>query len=325
MDVEPPFVASGRATEAGDPNEGSLDCPPVAAELLARLDATPSDAGLDLTVAASTATTPMVIGFGGMPLVRASTRTAELSRTRWHGVKQRFEGHAAVDIGRGQEKRERDVPAIDDDVALGSRLPAVHQVWSCGGSPLFAAIDALSMQARLQSILSTSRSRRSTSRCWRSHTPARCQSCNHRQQVTPETRPISRGSISHGMPVRSANRIPVSAARSGTGRRPPFGFTGTNGSSGSMICQSSSETRGDRIPPHQSNSISVQEVLEGVLRSLVRDGVAQFVNIQINRISEEAPLLLKRKLVCAGIAVRPVSTRHHRILKQKVYGCSGSS
>ena len=258
MDVEPPFVASGEATEAGYPSEGAFDHPAMTAEFLARRDAAPSDAGLDLALAASPATTPMVMSFVGMQLVGAPTRTATLSCNRRHGIKQRFERHAVVDVGRGQEERERDALAISDEVTLGPGLPAVGRVRSRGGAPLFAAMDALSMQARLQSIRSASRSRRSSSRCRRSHTPARCQSRNCRQQVTPEPQAISGGSISHGMPVRGTNRMPVSAARSGTRGRPPFGLAGAAGSSGSMICQSSSETRGVGIPPHESTPIRVQ-------------------------------------------------------------------
>ena len=69
---------------------------------------------------------------------------------------------------------------------------------------------------------SASRSWRSSSRCRHCHTPAACQSCSRRQQVTPDPHPISAGSISHGMPVRSTSRMPVNAAHDGTGGRPPW-------------------------------------------------------------------------------------------------------
>ena len=42
--------------------------------------------------------------------------------------------------------------------------------------------------------------------------------------------------------------MPVSAARSGTGGRPPFGFGSAAGSSGAMAAQRSSGTRGFAMP-----------------------------------------------------------------------------
>jgi len=58
----------------------------------------------------------------------------------------------------------------------------------------------------------------------------------------PLPHPISRGSISHGMPLLRTKTIPVSTARSGTRGRPPFGFGGSGGSSDSTTAQSSSVT-----------------------------------------------------------------------------------
>lgn len=114
------------------------------------------------------------------------------------------------------------------------------------------------MQAGLQSIRSAARSRRSSSRCSASHTPASCQSRKRRQHVMLEPHPISSGSISHWMPVRSTNRISVSAARSATRGLPPCGRGRATGSRGSMIDQRASETRGDAMPPHESDRQAVQ-------------------------------------------------------------------
>jgi hypothetical protein len=62
--------------------------------------------------------------------------------------------------------------------------------------------------------------------------PAVAQSRSRRQQVIPLPQPISWGRYSQGMPVFSTNKIPVSAARSGTRGRPPFGLGGSGGSNG---------------------------------------------------------------------------------------------
>jgi hypothetical protein len=72
--------------------------------------------------------------------------------------------------------------------------------------------------------------RSSSARCSRAHTPAACQSRSRRQQVGPLPKPAAVGSRFHGIPVRSTNRIPFSAA----GRPParPLGAGGAGGSSG---------------------------------------------------------------------------------------------
>ena len=54
-----------------------------------------------------------------------------------------------------------------------------------------------------------------------------------RQQVMPEPRPISCGSVSQGMPLFSTERIPVGPA--GPGGRPPSGLGFSGGRGGSMI------------------------------------------------------------------------------------------
>jgi len=59
---------------------------------------------------------------------------------------------------------------------------------------------------------------------------------NAAQQVIPEPQPSSCGSISHGIPLRRTNKIPVRQARSGKRGLPPLGFafgTGMKGSTNS--------------------------------------------------------------------------------------------
>jgi hypothetical protein len=258
MDVDPAFVADGEASELVKPCEAALDHPAIAAEPLAGLDASPGYARLDPTAVTGATAAPMVVGFVGVQLVRPSSRSAALARDMWHGIEQFLERHAVVDVGAGQQKGERDAAAICDQVAFGARPASIGRVGTSRGAPFLAAMEELSMHARLQSMRSASRSRRNSSRCRRSQTPAACQSRSRLQHVTPDPQPISAGSISHGMPVRSTNRMPVNAARAGTGGRPPFGLGGAGGSSGSMISQSDSGRRGEAISPHESAPIRVQ-------------------------------------------------------------------
>jgi len=81
------------------------------------------------------------------------------------------------------------------------------------------------------------------------HTPACCQSLSRRQQVMPLPQPISWGKSSQPMPLLRTNKMPVKAARSGTGGRPRFpGWARCGGKRGSTIAQSSSETSAFAIP-----------------------------------------------------------------------------
>jgi hypothetical protein len=100
---------------------------------------------------------------------------------------------------------------------------------------------AESSAARDQSMRPREPRRSSSKRCSRSHTPARCQSRSLRQQVLPLPQPNSLGKDCQGQPVFSTNTMPVSAARSGTRGRPPFGFGGSGGRSGWMVVHRSSE------------------------------------------------------------------------------------
>jgi len=249
VDVEPAFVSDGKSAKSVEPGEAAFDHPTVAAEPLACLDTAACDPWLDLTTAAGVTATAMVICLVGVQLVWSASRPAQPAADGRDGIEQLLERNAVVDIGSGQQEGQRNAAAIRDQVPLGPWFTSICWVRAGRRSPLFAAMDELSTQARLQSIRSASRNRHSSSRCKRSHTPAACQSRSRRQQVTPEPHPISAGSISHGMPVRRTNRMPVRTARAGTGGRPPFGFGAARGNSGSMIDHSESETRGAGIQP----------------------------------------------------------------------------
>lgn len=90
------------------------------------------------------------------------------------------------------------------------------------------------MRARLQSIRLAQCSRVSNPRCSFVRSSASCLVAQTAPTVTPDPYPISRGSISHGRPVRRTNSIPVRAAWLGTRGRPPFARTGITGRSGSI-------------------------------------------------------------------------------------------
>ena len=149
-----------------------------------------------------------------------------------------------MDVRTRQLQSEGDALRIGEDVALRARLTPIGRVRARRCAPFFAAIEALSREARLKLIPFWRPSRSSSACCRRSHIPAFCQSRKRRQQVMPEPQPISRGSSSHGVPERSTNRIPVSAARSEVRGRPPFGLARSGGSSGAISAHRSSGRSG---------------------------------------------------------------------------------
>ena len=104
VDVASAFVACDEPAEAVDPGEGAFDDPPVAAQLLAGLDAASCDAGSDPATAARLSAPPMVVGLVGVELVLLASRPATLATDRRHAVEQFLERHAVVGVGAGQDK-----------------------------------------------------------------------------------------------------------------------------------------------------------------------------------------------------------------------------
>ena len=248
MDVEPAFVADAQAAHSCKPCQGALNNPAVTAEPLTAFHSSAGNARLNAALAASPTAALGVIRLVCVQLARPLARPAAPALDRHHRIEQLSQWHAVMDVRACQHKGQRQAMSVGQKVALCACLTAVRRIRAGGRAPLFAAMDALSIQARLQSIRSARCSCCSSSRCSLSHTPAFCQSRRRLQHVTPEPQPISWGSISQGIPERSTKRIPVSAARLETRGRPPLSLGGSAGSSGSTIDQRSSVTRAFVMP-----------------------------------------------------------------------------
>ncbi|KIS47703.1 hypothetical protein NP88_3852 [Burkholderia cepacia] len=167
--------------------------------------------------------------------------------TNWRNrIDQRQQLRDIVNVRAGQDRRERRAIGVGDDVVLRTWSRAIGGVWPSFWPAPTARIDEESTAAREKSIWSAARSFASSNSCRRSHTPAACQSRSRRQQVTPEPQPISAGRSRQRSPVLRTNRMPVSAARFETGRRPGFfsrrGLGG--GNNGSINVHSSSSMIG---------------------------------------------------------------------------------
>jgi len=192
---------------------------------------------LDATAGQRLTTAAVVVGLVGVQLRGPFARPPPALPDRPDGIHDCLQHPAVVHVRTRQLQREGDALRVGEDVALRARLAPVGRVRACRRAPFFAAIEALSREARLKSIPFWRPSRSRSACCRRSHTPALCQSRRRRQQVMPEPQPISRGSNAHGLPERSTNTIPVSAAWSGVRGRPPFGLARSGGSSGAISAQ----------------------------------------------------------------------------------------
>jgi len=250
MEVGVPFVADGEATAAVEPGDSALDHPAMAAELGAGLDALAGDAAEDAPASEGGAASSAVVRLVGVELAGSDARaTGARPLDRLDALQQVLEDGAVADVGGGEVDGQRDAVAVNQEVALRARLAPIGRARPGFFAPFFAGTLALSRLARLQSICPAP-SRRSRIAWWiRCQTPACSHSDSRRQQVIPHPQPISCGRYSHGSPVLNTKMIPVRQARSDTRGRPPFGFGGSGGISGSTISHSSSDTSGLLIPP----------------------------------------------------------------------------
>src|SRR5215212_3142363 len=253
MDLRQPFIAHAQATEAREPSESALHDPAMAPQPLATLDLAPGDARRNPPLAAFRPTVCGVVALVPVQFGGAAAGPAQRALDRDHRIQQTRQRQAIRTVGGAQAEREWETLAVDQQMVLAARLAAIRRIRAGNFAPLFAGTSRLSTLARDQSISSAIPSWSSSARCRPSHTPASCQSRNRRQHVTPLPQPISLGNSAQGMPLRSTNKMPVSVARGGIGGRPPFGFGGPGGSSGSMKRHSTSLTNGLLIPPYGSS------------------------------------------------------------------------
>ena len=248
MQIGQALVPHAEAPVPAQPAQRALGHPPIPTEPLAAVDASAGDPRGDASPAAGGPTVGGIVRFVGVQLVGPLARPAQRAPDGLHGIEHRFEGQAVGAVGCAEAHAQWDAAALDQHMVLAARLAAIRRIWAGDFAPLFAGTLRLSRLARDQSSWSALPSRSKSVRCKRSHTPACCQSRSRRQQLTPLPQPISWGNSSQGIPLRSTNKIPVSAARAGIRGRPPLGFGGSGGSSGSITSHSSSLTSGLLMP-----------------------------------------------------------------------------
>jgi hypothetical protein len=234
MDVRAALITDLQPSEAIQPRMRALYDPAMTTEFLLRLNSFTGDPRRDPSF-----TQCRLILFRLIPLIRmqlhgALAGTSSRPLDGLDRIQGLLEHRGVIDVRSGQLDRQRNALSIDNKMPLCALFSAIRRIFPGFFAPPGEATLEESMEALLQSMRSASPN--SSNKTWwrRSQTPASCQSRRRRQQVMPLPQPISRGSISQGMPVRSTKRMPVKAARSGTRGRPPLGFGLSGGNSGAI-------------------------------------------------------------------------------------------
>jgi len=192
-----------------------------------------------------------VVGAIGERRVGTFTATTTGTFDRRNGVDQRDRCLRVVDVRAGVRDGQRRPLAIADNMPLRAIFAAIRGIGAGLFPPKSARTEQLSNATFDQSILSDRPNSSSSTRQSFSHTPAACQSRSRRQHVMPDPHPSSRGRYSQGQPVRSTNKMPISACRLATRGRPPLGLGRSGGSNGSIRSHNSSASSGLAIsvPP----------------------------------------------------------------------------
>jgi hypothetical protein len=241
-----PFVSHLQASELMQPCDRTLDDPARLAQPASMCGAPLGQNRRNAHSAKRAAVGGGVVGAVALDPIGALAGAPGSARKRRNGNDERKELGYIMGIGRRERRRERDAPCIADEMVLAASFAPVSGIGSGFFPPCMARTEELSTTVRDHSICSAACNRVSNTRCNRAHTPARCHATKRRQQLTPEPQPISRGSAVHGMPVRSTNRMPVSACRWAMGLRPGWVRRRrfTFGNNGSTSCHSRSSRIG---------------------------------------------------------------------------------
>jgi hypothetical protein len=221
---------------------GALDYPAHLAQAATMRLATPGNGRWNAGCVQRPTIFIVIVSAIGVDPTGFAKRSARHAANWWNRFDQRQQLRDVVAICARQDDRDRRAVGVGGDVVFGAGSRTIRGVRACFSPAPTARTEEESMTTREKSMRSAARSFASRISCSRSHTPACCQSRKRRQQLMPEPHPISAGNSFQRIPVLSTNRMPVSAARSGTRRRPGYrkrlGFAG--GSSGSISVHNSS-------------------------------------------------------------------------------------
>ena len=252
MDVVSFFVTYTKTAEFEQPTKDPLDDTTMNAQPTAMFRVSLGDEGSDAALAQRHADFFFgVVGAIGKRGVGPLAATPARAFDRWNRVDQRDRCLRIVDVRPGVRDGQRRSLTIADNMPLRAIFAAIRGIGAGLRPPKSARTEQLSIATFDQSISLASPSSSSSTRQIFSHTPATCQSRKRRQQVMPDPQPSSWGKYSQGQPVRSTNKMPVSACRLDTRGRPPLGLARSAGNNGSIRSHNSSASSGLAIsvPP----------------------------------------------------------------------------
>jgi hypothetical protein len=232
MGLDASLKSDPQLSEARVPGVRALDNPSMASKPVVALDSSAGNAGFDATRSEMFMATLEVIAFVRMQLVRPASRPAFDPVHGRKRIDQLLKHHRVMPIRSGHAKHQRNPFLVGDEVALAAEFASVCRVGARVRAPRGLGTDAASRLARLRSNCPAPRSSASKTICMRCHTPFACHCRSRRQQVMPLPYPSSAGRCSHGVPVRSTNKMPLSAFSSSSLGLPPLGETGACGTNG---------------------------------------------------------------------------------------------
>jgi len=126
VNVGPAFIAHGKSSEPVEPCEGALHDPPVDAQPLLRLDATPGDPMLHPALTAGIPATPEVIPLVRVQLLgppaRPSASPVSHSRDR---IDQSLEHLGVVLVRRPDLRRQWNPAAVHNQVVLAPSTTSI--------------------------------------------------------------------------------------------------------------------------------------------------------------------------------------------------------
>ena len=262
MNVRPFFIPHAQATELMQPGDGALDNPSRCAQASAVRQSPPRQAALDTPLRQCLPVRLRIIRTIAQHSLGTGARSTAFAANGRNSIHQRQQLRHIVRIGAGQKRSQRHAVGVSNQMVLGTGLAAIRRIRSSFFPPRTARTDEESTTARDRSSCSRRRNSESTVAWSCSQTPACCQSRKRRQHVIPQ-QPSSAGSISHGMPLLSTNRMPVSATRSSTGFRPGClnRRGGRGGNKGAISVHKSSSSSGLAITLSRKSKRVGQDIM----------------------------------------------------------------
>jgi hypothetical protein len=123
MNIRSSLVSHAQSAELIEPGMSPFDDPSVAAKSVFGLNAPTGDPRFDAASSATAATTRVVIPFVSMQYVGATAGTPPAHSDRRHAIKRSIQNLRVMDVGWGQQHRQRNTLSIDKRWRFEPGLP----------------------------------------------------------------------------------------------------------------------------------------------------------------------------------------------------------